>query len=84
MSLDLPAGSHELIVTTRPLASSLMRQASFGISLAIIVISVGTVLAFLLLYIGGWLRRLYAGDDERHDVQPGAKARLSGAPSDKA
>jgi hypothetical protein len=73
-SLDLPAGNHELIIITRPLASSLMRQASFGISLVIVFISVGTVLAFLLLYIGGWFKRLYAGEDNRHDGQPAPKA----------
>lgn len=73
-SLDLPAGSHELVVITRPLASSLMRQASFGISLGIVFISVGTLLAFLLLYIGGWFKRLYAGEEPPSDGRPGSHA----------
>jgi hypothetical protein len=65
-ALNLPAGEHVLEIITRPLASSIMRQASFGISIVIVVISVGTVLAFLLLYIGGWFKRLYAGEEASH------------------
>jgi len=73
-SLDLPAGTHDLVVITRPLATSIMRQASFGLSLAIIVISAGTVLAFLLLYLGGWLKRLYRGEDPAQAHPPAPKA----------
>ncbi|MBW8886791.1 MAG: DUF2334 domain-containing protein [Fibrobacteres bacterium] len=73
-ALDLPAGSHDLVIITRPLASSLMRQASFGISIVIIVISVGTVLAFLLLYLGGWLKRLYSGEEAAPGSHPAPKA----------
>jgi hypothetical protein len=61
--LSLPAGTHVVDVITRPLASSLMRQASIGLSGIIVVISSLTVLAFVLLYVGGAARRLYAGDE---------------------
>lgn len=62
-SLSLPAGTHVVEIITRPLASSLMRQASIGLSGIIVIISSLTVLAFVLLYLGGAARRLYAGDE---------------------
>jgi hypothetical protein len=66
-SLSLPSGTHVVEVITRPLTSSLMRQASIGLSGVIVVISSLTVLAFVLLYIGGAARRLYSGES-REDL----------------
>jgi hypothetical protein len=62
-TLELPAGRHVVAIATRPLASSLMRRASVGLSVAIILVSSLTVLAFGLLWAGGWARRLYAGEE---------------------
>jgi len=39
-----------------------MRQISIGMSGFIVVLSTLTVLAFLLLYLGGAAKRLYSGD----------------------
>ncbi|MDB5048244.1 MAG: hypothetical protein JWO30_1315 [Fibrobacteres bacterium] len=61
-SLSLPAGDHLVEITMRPLFSSIMRQASIGLSGVIVVISSLTVFAFVLLYLGGAAKRLYSGD----------------------
>jgi|GEM_PF-443983 len=63
MGLSLPSGSHVVEIVTRPLFTSLMRQASIGFSGLIVIISSLTVLAFTLLYLGGIAKRFYHGDD---------------------
>jgi uncharacterized protein YdaL len=73
MGLSLPSGSHVIEVITRPLASSLMRQASIGLSGIIVVISSLTVLAFTLLYLGGIAKRVYAGREPEESPEPKVK-----------
>lgn len=71
-ALSLPAGVHLVDIATRPLASALMRQASVGLSVGIILISSLMVLAFGILYVGGAMRRLYAGEAPDPNPGPGA------------
>lgn len=66
-SLSLPAGNHLVQISTRAMASSVMRQASIGLSALIVLISCVTVAAFFLIYLGGAAKRLYSGDDNRQD-----------------